>query len=286
MDMDLTEKLSEQEKEIEFLRREVKRLRAALSKTSDTVEDMLQRRGFRIYRKRSAEGVIMPRPATRKRIDEYYGWLMRYSFRLFLRDVIKRSGPFSPEELVRYSSIDTVEGFCAYLTKAGILAGRDGKYELKSTGITSFGPTLEWFVAEVLRREFVADTVWGVRFKDNAAGGDYDVMAAVEGRLVYAEVKSSPPKQIYVNEVGAYIGRVAELGPDLSLFIVDTELRMKDKVVTLFEEAIPGTRFEGNKVERFKDEIFKLDDRMFIVNSKGGLVSNIGEVLGWHLRRV
>jgi len=285
MDRELIEKLGEQEKEIEFLRGEVMRLRAALSKSSDSVEDMLLRRGFRIYRKRSSEGVILPRPATRRRIDEYYGWLKRYSFRLFLRDVIKREGPFAPRELVRYSSLDAVESFCTYLAKTGILARKGGDYSLSASGITSFGPTLEWFMAETFRREFMADAVWGVKFKDTAAGGDYDVISSLEGRLVYAEVKSSPPKQIYVNEVGAFIGRVTELGPDLSFFVVDTELRMKDKVVALFEEALPETPMAGIPVERFRDELFQLDGRIFIVNSKGGLTANIGEVLGWYLRR-
>ncbi len=287
MDKESAEKIREQEKEIEFLRAEVVRLRAALAKSADSVRDMLQRRGFRIYRKGRGSGLLQPRPAGAKELDEFYRWMKRYSFRLFLRDAIKHKEGFAPRELVRYSSLSAVESFCRYLLGAGIIdrAGR-GKYALAGAEeVRSFGPTLEWFVSEVLRREYMADPVWGVKFKDTRSGGDYDVIAALEGRLLYAEVKSSPPKQIYLGEVGAFIGRVAELGPELSLFIVDTELRMKDKVVALFEEAIPGGPLAGSRVERFRDELFHVDGRLFIVNSKDSLVANIGEVLGWYLRR-
>ena len=65
-------------------------------------------------------------------------------------------------------------------------------------------------------------------------GGDYDVLGRLDGALVYLEVKSSPPKQVYDSEVRAFLDRVEDLAPDLAVFLMDTELRMKDKLVPMF----------------------------------------------------
>ena len=69
-------------------------------------------------------------------------------------------------------------------------------------------------------------------------GGDYDLIAKVDGSILYMEIKSSPPKQIYQNEISAFFDRVADLSPEISIFFVDTELRMKDKIVLMFEEEL------------------------------------------------
>ena len=68
------------------------------------------------------------------------------------------------------------------------------------------------------------------------AGGDYDVLSWVERNLLYLEVKSSPPKHIEGIEIGAFLDRIEALMPNFAILLVDTELRMKDKLVPLFEE--------------------------------------------------
>jgi hypothetical protein len=282
----LAERLKEREKEVELLRREVERLRHALAARTGAVRDMLARRGLKVYREEPGDDLIRPRGSTKPGVDEFYRRMGRYSFRLFLRDVIKHQDGFRPEELVRYSSLPVVREYSGYLAEAGILEEyAPGEYNTAGKRYLSFGPTLEWYVAEVFRRELIADALWGVRFKGAEAGGDFDVLAAVEGRMIYAEVKSSPPKQIYDSEVSAFIKRACEFSADLSLFVMDTELRMKDKIVPMFLQALPGTPLAGSSVERFKDELFRVGRSLFIVNSRGGLAANIGFVLGWYLKR-
>ncbi len=282
---DLAARVIEQEREIEFLKAEVIRLRGLIASRTDSLSDMLKRRGFRVFKKEQDKDVLGPSPRRRGAAEEFYQRMKKYSFRLFLRDVIK-FGSFKPDELVRYSSAEVVTEYSVFLAKAGILkAGPGGRYSLANAEVTTFGPTLEWFVAELFRREYMAEAMWGVRFKDTASGGDYDLLAAVEGKLLYAEVKSSPPKQIYDTEVKSFIDRSFELSPEISLFIVDTELRMKDKVVVLFEQVLPGTGLAGLPVERLKGELFHIDGRVFIINSKGSLAANIGEALSFSLKR-
>lgn len=282
----LAERLKEREKEVELLRQEVARLRKALARDTGGVREILLRRGLKVYREEPDDDLIRPRGSTKPGEDEFYRRMGRYSFRLFLRDVIKHQDGFRPEEMVRYSSLPVVKEYSGYLAEAGILEEFvPGVYRTSGKRYLSFGPTLEWYVAEVFRREFFADALWGVRFRATGSGGDYDVIAAAEGRIVYSEVKSSPPKQIYDSEVRAFIMRACELSADLSLFVMDTELRMKDKIVPMFLQVLPDTPLAGSPVERFKDELFRVGRQLFIVNSRGGLAANIGFVLGWFLKR-
>ena len=267
---------------VRHLEEEVERLRRLLSERAGSLEDALKRRGYILWKKESDPDLIMPE----RDLKGFYEKMKRYSFRLFLRDVLKHQEGFVPEHLVRYSTLPVVEGYINFLLKSGIVESLPaGLYALRRRHIKSFGPTLEWFIAELLRREYLADVIWGARFRNVKSGGDYDLLGLIEGRLVYAEIKSSPPKQIYDREIKAYLERSLELSPALSLFIIDTELRMKDKIVYLFEQVLPGTPLGGMAVERFKDELFHIGGRIFIINSKDGLESNIREVIGWYLKR-
>ncbi len=149
----------------------------------------------------------------------------------------------------------------------------------------SFGETLEWFVAEIFRVEFMTEAIWGIRFKRPLVGGDYDLIAKVDGSILYMEIKSSPPKQIYQNEISAFFDRVYDLSAEISIFFMDTELRMKDKIVPMFEEELKKRYTESLKILRIEKELFHLWDRIFIINAKDSIVANIEKVLSWYFRR-
>jgi hypothetical protein len=60
------------------------------------------------------------------------------------------------------------------------------------------------------------------------------VAAQIEHELVYVEVKSSPPKHIDQRDVASFFERIADVVPHAAVFFVDTELRMTDKIASLF----------------------------------------------------
>ena len=188
-DGSLAGKIKEQEREIEFLRGEVGRLRAAIAQSAGSLEGMLKRRGFKVFRKEQGEGDVIRPPIGRKKLsDEFYSRLNKYSFRLFLRDVIKFQEGFTPGDLVRYSTLEVVNEYTAFLHRAGIVKKLSGgQYALKAK-VKSFGPTLEWFVCELIRREYAAEAVWGASFKRTSAGGDYDLLK--EGQEVEVRVET------------------------------------------------------------------------------------------------
>ena len=111
-------------------------------------------------------------------------------------------------------------------------------YQTLVSSLYSFGPTLEWFIAEMFKREFASPALYGVSIKETLSGGDYDVIASWNRRLVYVEAKSSPPRGIEQNEITAFFSRIDELLPDIAILFNDTQLRMKDKLVVMFEEEL------------------------------------------------
>lgn len=269
--------------EIAALKQEVATLREELARLTPPLRDMLRMRGFVIYRMEPAEDLIIP---SDEYIDRYYGLMSKYSFRLFMRDAIKHQGSFSVAETARYSTAEVTEDYIEHITEMGLAepAG-DERFRLTKRPVKSFGETLEWFVAETLRRELSAEALRGVKFRRPGVGGDYDVLAKVNGALLYIEVKSSPPKQVETSEIAAFLDRVEDLGPDAAVFFMDTELRMKDKVVPMFEEEL--TRRLGRPVElmRMERELFHRGDEIFIINSKGTVANNIEKLLRWHFRK-
>jgi hypothetical protein len=196
-----------------------------------------------------------------------------------MRDVISKKVAFQPTELVRYCSLEAVERYISFLCQLRVaeMMGK-GSFRLRKQSLYSFGPTLEWFVSQMFQREFASAAMYGVRFKETCIGGDYDVIALWQGRLVYVEIKSSPPRGIERGEIGSFLARLSDLLPDIAFFFNDTQLRMKDKVVPLFEDELSkryGTcSFEQFPVHRLVDELFHVNHRIYIVNSKRNVIDN------------
>jgi hypothetical protein len=132
--------------------------------------------------------------------------------------------------VTKYATKQVSAQYLDFLLKAKIVESAGKKYRLKKRPVKSFGETLEWFVAGLIKNDFQAETAWGVKFKRPKVGGDYDLITRIDSSLLYMEIKSSPPKQIYDKEITAFFNRVEDLSPDISIFFVDTELRMNDKI--------------------------------------------------------
>ena len=268
--------------ELRFLRDEIGRLRKSLSELTPPLDILLKRRGFRIYRKEPSDDLLLP---DDKYISGYYEMMKKYSFRLFLRDVIKHQTFFGVENVTRYATSEVTADYVEYISSIGMIEHVPGGFRLASGPVKSFGETLEWFVAQIFKEEFGAEAVWGVRAKRPKIGGDYDLIAKVDGSILYMEIKSSPPKQIYQREISAFVDRVLDLHPEISIFFVDTELRMKDKIVPMFEEELKARHKESPVLTRMEKELFQIQDKIFIINAKDSISSNIEKVLSWYFRK-
>ncbi|MBI3080197.1 MAG: hypothetical protein HYY89_02245 [candidate division NC10 bacterium] len=279
--------------EVAAFRREVRALRTALAGPRTSLLEALRRRGILLGRAGAPEGLLFPSTLSQTRQSRLYEHLKRYSFRLFLRDLIAHQDALRPEALTRFCSAETAARYFRFLRSCGIIRrGRGGTLRLHQEGVFSFGATLEWLVAQVLTREFGAPALWGCRLLDLGEGGDYDVLSLVEGSLLYVEVKSSPPKHIEEAEVAAFLDRLSELMPNVAIFLVDTELRMKDKLVGLFEAALARREGRGRgrparppAVTRLLNETFVLEGSVFLTNTRPSLVQALGTCLRAHFGR-
>lgn len=90
----------------------------------------------------------------------------------------------------------------------------------------------------------------------------------------------------------AFLMRPHELMPNLAIFLVDTELRMQDKVVGLFEDALARRKGSGRAgpcrapaVTRLLYETFVVDGPVFRSNTRPNLVQVLGTCLRAHFGR-
>ena len=249
------------------------------------VQGALRRRGLSLRASDVAgdELWIATRPATVQ--DHLYAQLLRYSFRLVLRDVIHLGleGHFHPEALTRHASLDAVQGHLDTMSDLGVVRPRSGGgYDLAMPA-RNIGSALEWLVAEVLRRALGYEVARDVPLRGGSTGGDLDVVACAEGLLLYVEVKSGPPKHLDRTHVKAFLDRVEAIAPHGAIFFEDTELRMKDKIVVLFTDEL-RRRGVTRRPKRLQRELFTVGPDIFIANAHPDMVSNLSRCVSHLLR--
>lgn len=238
---------------------------------------MLVRRGFHP----TVAPLDVPFDPDRNDIDRVVDALDRYAHRLFLRGAIQRPHGFAPAECTRYltagAATRAAQDFHA-LSLLRALESPPGHYALVRRA-RSFGGTLEWLVAYELRRRFALDAVAGVKFHAPGVGGDLDVVACAEGRLVVLELKSSPPKHLGDEEVAAFVQRTRALRPHVAIFAMDTALRLEDKVLPML---CAHAKREGGpelRPRRVHGEVYALGPHAYLVNARPSLVLNIGRAV-------
>ena len=266
-------------KKIRSLTKEIDSIKTASIEDPSSMEKILRMRGIKVFRKNPTERLFFPLDISPFYKTRFYEMMKKYSFRLVLRDMIKYQDRFRIQDLTHYCSSKVVQGYCDLLCKMGmVIKEGKGKYQTRVSPLYSFGPTLEWFIAEMFKREFASPAIYGVSVKNTPSGGDYDVIASWNQRLVYVEVKSSPPKGVEQNEISTFFSRMDDILPEASFLFNDTQLRMKDKLVVMFEEELERRYGEESKnlhpVERLMEELFHVRHRIFIVNSKKDVVEN------------
>jgi len=276
-------------KKIQKLSREIASVKTASLEDPYSLENLLKMRGLRIFRKDPGVRLLFPPDLPLLQKSRFFEMMKKYSFRLVLRDMIKHQSRFRVQDLTHYCSEEVARGYCDLLYKMGMIKkNRNGGYQTRVSPLYSFGPTLEWFVAEMFKREFVSPALYGVSIKETLSGGDFDVIASWNRRLVYVEVKSSPPRGIEQNEIVTFFSRIDELLPEIAILFNDTQLRMKDKLVVMFEEELRRRYGRKSKtlspVNRLAGELFHVQNRVFIINSKKDIFENFSICLRHYLR--
>jgi hypothetical protein len=216
--------------------------------------------------------------------DALLAHLRHYAFRLFLRGAILRPDGFAPGQATRYLDAAHARAAADDLVALGVAERLPrGRYRLLRRA-RSFGGTLEWWLARELERRLGFEVASGVRSGAPGVGGDLDVVAVGEGKLVYLETKSSPPKHLARAEVGAFLRRVRAVRPDVALFVVDTALRLSDKVLPMFAEALARDGAGAPPPRRIFRETWAVTPHVYLVNAREDLVENVCRAIAEGLR--
>jgi hypothetical protein len=285
---EILKEIQKLKKRVQYLSKEIESIKAGSMEDPFSLEGMLRMRGMKVFRMNPTDRLFFPPDLSATYKTLFYEMMKRYSFRLVLRDMIKYQDKFRIQDLTHYCSSKVAKGYCELLIEIGAIVKQGEGYRTCVSPLYSFGPTLEWFIAEMFKEEFASPAIYGVSMKKTPSGGDYDVIASWNRRLVYVEVKSSPPKGVESSEVITFFSRIEDLLPEMAILFNDTQLRMKDKLVVMFEEELErryGRQSKGvYPVERLIEELFHVRHRIFIINSKKDVVENFQICLKDHLQ--
>lgn len=243
---------------------------------------MLVRRGLapRLSRPDLPFDPSLPAPA----LDAIADQLGHYAFRLFLRGAILAPAGFLPSEATRYLDAGRARAMAEACVALGLAERRpEGRYRLRVRA-RSFGGTLEWWVARELSARLGMEVATGVRSGAAGVGGDLDVVATAEGKLVYLELKSGPPKHLTDAEADAFLRRVRALRPDVAIFAIDTALRLSDKVLPLLSRALERAGAAPAPPRRLVRDTWALGPHLYLASAKEDLVENLSRAVAEGLR--
>jgi hypothetical protein len=239
----------------------------------------LMRRGLRPTH--SKPDLPFPRDFSSAAAEQLSKKLGHYAFRLFLRGAILHSGDFRPGEVTQYVTPAMATRFANFLVDLGLAKASEPGFYCLVQPAKSFGGVLEWYVARELERRLDFEVASGLKCRAPGVGGDLDVVAVAEGKLVYLELKSSPPKHMKDSEIQAFFTRLDALRPDVALFVLDTALRLEDKVVPMLLRELAQRRggTARPKAHRVIRELWSLAPHLYAVNAKTDLIANIGRAI-------
>ncbi|NTU49081.1 MAG: hypothetical protein HGA84_08795, partial [Syntrophobacteraceae bacterium] len=157
--MDRMHQLEEELRDLKSSLKELWHEIAALREESCTgkIQAMLSQRGLPVLSHSDHSWVLLPKDAPSLHKDALYALMRRYSFRLFLRELLKHPEGDHVRRLTQYCSMRTAQSYAGALSKIGILGTQpNGSYQLLNPRIRTLGPTLEWYVSQIFQREFMA----------------------------------------------------------------------------------------------------------------------------------
>jgi hypothetical protein len=198
----------------------------------DSVESVLRHRGQVIASRGDVRHILLPlehrdRPLSGEDFLQYVELFGKASFRKLVRRLMRQPRGLTPISELEAIAGESAEDYITFLVRLGVAErGPDGA--LLTRQVHNIGPSLEWYVAELCRRELRGSAEWFVHLEDLQVGGDYDVLAWLPPTLLYVETKSSAPLDVSDSELLNFLQRSQELAPDMAVLLVDTTDSLAD----------------------------------------------------------
>jgi len=273
-----------------FTRGQIRALAKAVHDEMYSIEKTLKRRGYVYARDGDTKNVILPN--AQNAIDRLYRYMASRTFRNVLKKMARKKSSIQLADFEADCQPIKLKEYFRFLESSGILNKESPSSFNLILDINDFGYTLEWYVAELFKRELGCTAAWDVRVKGIGAGGDFDVLARVEAELAYVETKSASPDKISDSEIRHFLQRDQELDPDISIFLVDSRDDLSG-LVARFEDIITPAEVEdaGIRDPSYHHKIHQLPDfggiyhtlrRIFIVNSEPSILTSLRRCLNYY----
>jgi hypothetical protein len=273
---------------------EIKALAKAVHDEMYSIENTLKRRGYVYAGEGHTKNVILP--GRQADIERFFQYMSSRTFRNILKKIVVKKHDIRQEDFETECSQDKLHKYLGFLESSGVLNKEPSSSFSLALDVDEFGYTLEWYVAELFKRELGCTAAWGVRVKDISVGGDFDVLARIEAQLACVETKATSPESVTKPEIRHFLQRDREFDPDISVFLVDTKNNLSG-LITAFEEVITSAMDESISIRdpNYRRKIQQLNNfrgiyhpfpRMFIINSKPSILTNLRRCLKYYFDTV
>ena len=268
-----------------YSKNDIEALAKAVHDEIYSIENTLKRRGYEYAGPGSEDSLVFPKDMSSKNIDMLFKHMDSRTFRNILKDVAVRKQNILQDNYKSDCGSAKLSDYFNFLHSTRIIKYDDNSacYYL-ATKADNFGPSLEWYVSELFKRELSSTADWGVKVEGFKPGGDFDVLARVEATLVYVETKSTRPQDISEKEIRNFLQRDQNLEPNMSIFLVDT----RDNLASLvqdFERIITPKKYDIRQLPDFGG-IYYLLRRIFIINSEPSILAKLRHCLRYFFGEV
>lgn len=273
-----------------FTPQQIKALAKAVHDEMYSIENTLKRRGYIYAGEGDTKNVILP--STQSAMDRFYGYMASRTFRNVLKKMARKKSSIKQADFGADCEPTRLQEYFDFLEGSDILNKELPSSFIITLDVGDFGYTLEWYVAELFKRELGCTAAWGVCINGINVGGDFDVLARVEAELAYVETKTAAPDNISNSEIRHFLQRDQELDPDISIFLIDTRDDLSG-LVARFEDIITPAVVEDAVIRdpNYHHEIHQPPDfggiyhtlrRIFIVNSEPSILTSLRHCLNYY----
>jgi hypothetical protein len=243
----------------------------------EIIFSLLKERGFKILELKDKKLIF---PEDEIFFNDYFKNLRSYYFRRILQDTIKKKefdDNFVHKLKKKWGEV-VVERYLQKLLNYGILKKSNSFYESKFKDIDNIGNTLEWYIGEILKREFSIPVVSNIEIKNLSDGGDFDIFFLLLGNLSYLEIKSSPPNNISIEELENFIKRINGVGTKVSILFIDTTLNIKRNIIDNMKFLLKRYKREFLGI-MIRNGFYKVSKGIYVFNSKRSIEESIRIVI-------
>ena len=176
---------------------------------------LLRQRGHEVTREGSRHDVLLPENSDEDLVAAFetilYNLMRHDSARKALRDWAYRNTSSDN------SATHQIESYINLCRRFG-----EWPKQSDSENQRRYAATFEWYVSELLKREFGARASgFGIRLKDADPDDEFDCIALLDAGLAYVECKTG--KATLYSEIAKFIRRDSELCANISFFVFDRD---------------------------------------------------------------